>query len=361
MLYFCPISSNICQLRIDFKSFVITGPSTSTLSETQRNAGVVPSANTGTAAGPATVNTVANWKTNCLIDTFTVSGKSIANSAPAICGTVDGTHMYVDANAEDCNVLSFNFMPKSGPAALGTNAATHSRGVGTLATRKWDMTIYQYECGYTNAAPPGCTQYVWGPATGVVQTYNFGNQHLANQNQKICIRREKDRCYACFAISSITNFRVGGENANLGVAVFPGIPCGYGCEAANGIGAAGNICGSYDCAIVPGAFAVADMSDGTPIVTPATITSLLRATYQVPVAPQITGTNFFGPGNTDVNAITDVPVAASHSICTKHVPFQLTFKSNDFEGTGPAGEHLDSIANSLQTGFSINYALLTCT
>ena len=83
--------------------------------------------------------------------------------------------MYVDAS-EFCNDLNFQL----GSSAVGT----------TLATRTWSVKATQYSCDYNNLAPSGCTQYFFGgDGTGTVQTFNFaGGQHLANQNQNICVR-----------------------------------------------------------------------------------------------------------------------------------------------------------------------------
>ena len=40
-----------------------------------------------------------------------------------------------------------------------------------------------------NLAPDGCTQYFFGSTTDLVKTYNFdGGQHLASQDQNICVR-----------------------------------------------------------------------------------------------------------------------------------------------------------------------------
>ena len=80
----------------------------------------------------------------------------------------------MDAN-EACNDLSFIF-------GMTGNGAT-------IATRQWSIKVTQYSCQYTNLAPEGCTQYYFGTNTDQVQTYNFdGGQHLANQNQNICVR-----------------------------------------------------------------------------------------------------------------------------------------------------------------------------
>ena len=53
--------------------------------------------------------------------------------------------------------------------------------------------ITQYSCDSPNLAPDGCTQYFADPTgTGTIQTFNFdGGQHLANQDQSICIRLEQ--------------------------------------------------------------------------------------------------------------------------------------------------------------------------
>ena len=51
--------------------------------------------------------------------------------------------------------------------------------------------VSQYSCEYTNLAPSGCAQYYFGPdaLTGPVKTFNYdGGRHLANQNQRICVR-----------------------------------------------------------------------------------------------------------------------------------------------------------------------------
>ena len=52
-------------------------------------------------------------------------------------------------DADDaCNELSFS---------LGTSAAT---GTTLVSNRQWNIKISQYECGYSNLAPSGCTQVI---------------------------------------------------------------------------------------------------------------------------------------------------------------------------------------------------------
>ncbi len=50
------------------------------------------------------------------------------------------------------------------------------------------MQVTQFACDFNNLAPSGCTQYFYGATTGTVKTFNFGKEHLANQNQNICVR-----------------------------------------------------------------------------------------------------------------------------------------------------------------------------
>ena len=45
-----------------------------------------------------------------------------------------------------------------------------------------------------------------------LQTFNFaGGQHLANQRQQICVRRERGQCKICWTTAMDTDFVVSGE------------------------------------------------------------------------------------------------------------------------------------------------------
>jgi hypothetical protein len=70
----------ILQIRIDFSSFVIAGPSTLTTSTTLEAGGSV-------AAGGKAVNLA----TECLTDTFSLTGPA-GSVPPVICGTNTGEH-----------------------------------------------------------------------------------------------------------------------------------------------------------------------------------------------------------------------------------------------------------------------------
>jgi len=90
--------------------------------------------------------------------------------------------VYVDAS-EMCNDLVFQL----GNTEVGAN----------IMTRTWSIKVTQYSCDFENLAPEGCTQYFFGPTqkTGIVKTFNFdGGTHLSDQNQNICVRRERGTC-----------------------------------------------------------------------------------------------------------------------------------------------------------------------
>ena len=74
----CPTTSNICQIRLELETFVITGPSTISTSVGLFLGGE------GSAAGLALGD-----KGTCKSDTFSISG---ASHIPVLCGTLTGEH-----------------------------------------------------------------------------------------------------------------------------------------------------------------------------------------------------------------------------------------------------------------------------
>ena len=74
----CPCSNNICQMRLDFNTFVITGPSTETASTAKILNGAVHQ--TGVEA---------NQASTCATDVFTITN---AENLPELCGTLTGEH-----------------------------------------------------------------------------------------------------------------------------------------------------------------------------------------------------------------------------------------------------------------------------
>ena len=138
----------------------------------------------------------------CLTDTFTISNPE-SRTPSVICGDNTGQHLYVDVCGCNCNQLTFQL----GNMGMGT----------TLATRNWNIKITQYSCDYENLAPDGCDQYFFGANTGTVESFNFaGGQHLANQDQNICIRRERGNCRICWTTAMMGDFMVSGMTEKSG-------------------------------------------------------------------------------------------------------------------------------------------------
>ena len=95
--------------------------------------------------------------------------------------------MYVDANSDSgCTELVFQL---NGASTKEWKIKVHSYvNTGKLFFKKNLLQVTQYSCDYNNLPPSGCTQYFYGSNTGNVQTFNYDSQHLANQNQVICVR-----------------------------------------------------------------------------------------------------------------------------------------------------------------------------
>jgi len=288
----CKCSDDICQLRLDFNQFVITGPSTASVS-------VVKTLNGLEAAGAA--KSMAT-NTQCLTDIFTVTNPG-GISPPAICGTNTGEHMYVDA-AEGCNDIGFQ---------LGSSA----QGTAGIATRQWSIKISQYSCNYENLAPAGCTQYFFGSNVDTVQTYNFaGGHHLANQQQQICVRRERGNCRICWTAMADTDFAVSAKTNKMAGVVDQEECCGYGNA---GVGTSG-----FDCLSIPGAFAA------------QTTTKFYAG-------------NFFCGRDKGLPSKTNVLNAAG-TVCSDRTPFYIRFISDQYEHTGAITE-----ATNNDVGFRLTY------
>ncbi|XP_059097782.1 uncharacterized protein LOC131892064 [Tigriopus californicus] len=289
-LKICPCSDNICQLRLDFNQFMITGPSTSTVSVSAHRGGVIG------APGAATAISLAS---RCLTDTFSVLSPS-GQSPPTICGINTGEHMYVDSSV-NCNDLVFQL----GNMAQGT-------GIGQ---RQWSIKITQYSCDYPNLAPDGCTQYYFGTTSDTVQTYNFaGGQHLANQDQSICIRRERGNCRICYATVMESDFMTSGMATKMAIAK-PSSCCGYG-TAGTGT--------NFDCVIIPGALNPAMLS--------------MQGMFS----------QFCGRSAGIQNTISTVGSMMSKTICTDRQPFNIRFLSDAFEGDM-------EILMGVMSGFKLTY------
>jgi len=150
----CPSNTDICKIRIDFETAVLS-PASST---------------TGTVG-------------LCTEDTLTVSSPGGTNP-PLLCGTLTGHHLYLDASSS-CHQMD-----------------TVISSTDTSTNRQWNIKVSQIECSSQMLPPGGCLQYFTG-TSGYL--YNFGrlsstvdgastSKHLANQDYTMCIRREEGYC-----------------------------------------------------------------------------------------------------------------------------------------------------------------------
>merc|ERR1712165_251139 len=306
----CPTTSNICQIRLELETFVITGPSTVSTSVGLFLGGE------GSAAGLALGD-----KGTCKSDTFSISG---ASHIPVLCGTLTGEHLYIDADT-DCNNLNFNF-------------AQSAVGISNLATRSITIKALQLGCGNTNLAPSGCAQYFFG--TGGASTlksfgYDGATPHLANQHQTICVRREAGNCQICWYAASNTDVSLSGMSAAItstktykSAKVKDSLCCGYGADGKNSAW-------GYDCLMIPGA-----VKGSSPY------------TAVVPVS-------LCGAGNglaysSGTYKTTATPDAGQHkTVCSASLPFRISFFSDGLEQSAAA----DGV-NSY--GFKLSYFQRSC-
>ena len=127
--------------------------------------------------------------------------------------------------------------------------------IGTAsATRTWSISVTQYECNYNNLAPDGCTQWHFGQSTGAISSYNYqsgSGYNLADQQQNICIRREKGNSKICYSTSTITDFEISGKTMPASGYTGTGC-CGFGVDGKKSTS-------GYDCVMIPDA----SKTDGT--------------------------------------------------------------------------------------------------
>ena len=116
---FCKTNSDVCKLRIDFDTMVLSGPSTISSTAVYTD---------GTRVG------------DCGTDSLTVSNPG-GPKPPTICGYNTGQHMYVPAS-DGCNQVNIDIDTGS-----------------TSTTRKWQIKVTQYECNNMMSPEQDCLQY----------------------------------------------------------------------------------------------------------------------------------------------------------------------------------------------------------
>jgi len=152
------LSSDICQLRLDFATLAL-----------------VVSTATGTAGSCSSI----------IGDSLTVAGQTGSNP-PVVCGINTGYHMYVD----------------TGTAASDTVKLTFGLTATTGASRHWNVKVSQIECTASYRCGSGCTQCYTG-ATGSIASYGFGTaQMLQSQQYSACVRQEYGYCSIAYSQST---------------------------------------------------------------------------------------------------------------------------------------------------------------
>lgn len=397
-LTICPMSTDICSIRLDFTTFVITGPSSRTSISTYRRFGQPVGSVTSEVYG-------STYAGQCLQDSFTTQSASPSSAVPITCGTNTGQHAYVEADPDRCNRLIFNFADGKTTSILQTNA----RGIITLATRTWDIRAQQIECTSLTLPPPGCTQYFYSSPTAAkyyIQSSNYvtagTSWHLANQHDRYCIRRERGKCIGCFAAPADTSLQLSGSYAVGKHYTTPGGCCGYsslvggifGANAAvthfqhTGYYIAGEnaFSSGYDCVIIPGAFGPANAGgiEGTvdTTQTASDITQTLKGSpntnnWPQHWPPQICGNEGgIGIGEADLEeaainaatAIADVDTwtavgigtTINVSVCTRNSPFVLEFMSDDLDGQGGESGNTEWQSATHNRGFNLVVQQIDC-
>jgi len=182
------MSSDICQLRLDFVDFVIAGP-----------------ANSIELVSALTLNT------HCAADTLTIVSSGSGAEMPTICGALTGEHLYIDMGAYSTDTTVVRV----------TTAVTGTVSPATAA-RLWDIKTSQIECYAAHRAPEGCHRYMTddvgkiislnfmrtGTTSPTVQAAAAGQNsglELAGQNIKTCIRRSMGMCCVEYNVCQVYN------------------------------------------------------------------------------------------------------------------------------------------------------------
>lgn len=299
----CPSSSNICRIRLDLTTFVISGPST---------------------VSEATL--ASNNLGDCTTDTFLISGQG--GGSPVICGTNTGQHLFVDSDGSTCSKATFTFG-------------------GGSTSRRYDIKILQYDCRNRDmGGPTGCLQY-FTATTGTIASFNYPIgattidaptpfPHLSNQEYTVCFRRASGNCAICYIPSIVA------------------MPASFGLSVASTASMADG-----------GAFCLTDyieILDGVGATTTpaATASAIALAMIGSPTltAPVINGNSRFCGAALWYDFVITMSVI-SESICTGTTPFQVRVMFDAGEAATEGDPATNLPAGII--GFSLNYAQQSCT
>jgi len=148
-----PLSSDICQLRLDFDAF----------------------------------NLAITSADGTCIDTFAATTSS-GRTYPSLCGAAAGQHIYLEtAQATTAQTLAFTVTATTGSAT-------------------YKLKVSQIECSSKYKAPTDCYQYYTGES-GRIKSFNrSAGRMLRNLQYSACIRREPGTCGIQWAPTSTTEY-----------------------------------------------------------------------------------------------------------------------------------------------------------
>lgn len=177
--------TDVCQLRLDFNTFVITGPSNS-----------------------AESITVASYNHNCRADLMQIATTD-EKTFPTICGILTNQHLYVDLSPTSTDKAT---------VTITTSYTTAATPTAAIAARVWNFEVSQITCSSPNRAPMGCDRYFMTDH-GKITSFNFykvksstlastgatqnSGLELASQNLNTCIRRSKGMCCVEFKVCQV--------------------------------------------------------------------------------------------------------------------------------------------------------------
>jgi len=141
------LNSDICYLRLDFELFDVKS-------------------SIGTACSAS--------------DHLEVTGTGSGLDYPAICGNLQGQHMYVSIGADDSDSADIKVVTD------GTEAAGE--------TRKWEIKVSQIPCFSDYSPPDGCTQWYTEPSGSISDWSGSDNFLQDSLDYNICVRQNMGYC-----------------------------------------------------------------------------------------------------------------------------------------------------------------------
>jgi len=163
-------SSDICQIRLDFVTAILAQP--------------LPAGNAAQGDCGGATDTLG-----------LVPGAGNPNLIPALCGTLTGQHVYLEA---------------SRTVDLAATVTIANVMGGTInGMRMWRIKVSQIECNSRTKAPQGCLQYFTG-IQSTIKSFNFDGSiacttgcEISSQDYRACFRQEAGMCGMLFTESNV--------------------------------------------------------------------------------------------------------------------------------------------------------------